>query len=327
MKRGPAAGVQANTGWGLQTLNYDSMDKIHRATMEVLNSTGIECGSDKALDLFKKGGCRVNKKTKVVKIPEHLVKAALDSCPSQVLLAGRSEENDYMMGGSEVGFTSFGVGVQVEDLDTGKIRETNKQDCVDVAILTDALDHIDVYTGAITARDMPASSFDLHEAEAGFTNCSKHFVSGADNGERADQIIEMAAAVVGGREELRERPILQFIVCPVSPLQIDEAGAETIITSAKNGIPINVLSMAMAGASSPISISGTLVTHNAEILAGVVLAQLASPGAPTIYGSSTTTFDMKKGAAVVGVPELGMISACVSEMSKYYNLPSYVAGG
>ncbi len=83
----------------------------------------------------------------------------------------------------------------------------------------------------------------------------------------------------------------------------------------------------MAGASSPLPLSGTLITHNAEVLAGLVLAQAKQKGSPFIYGSSTTTFDMKKGTAVVGVPELGMISAAVSNMANYYGLPSYVAGG
>jgi trimethylamine--corrinoid protein Co-methyltransferase len=103
--------------------------------------------------------------------------------------------------------------------------------------------------------------------------------------------------------------------------------ADVIIQAAKHWIPGNVLSMAMAGASSPISVSGALVTHNAEVLSGIILAQLTNPGSPVIYGSSTTTFDMKCGTATVGAPEMGMISAAVAELANYYNLPSLVAGG
>jgi trimethylamine--corrinoid protein Co-methyltransferase len=100
-----------------------------------------------------------------------------------------------------------------------------------------------------------------------------------------------------------------------------------IIQSAKHWIPINVLSMVMAGASSPISISGALVTHNVEVLAGIILAQLTNPGTPVIYGSSSTTFDMRHGTAVVGVPEMAMMSAAAAELANFYGLPSYVAGG
>jgi trimethylamine--corrinoid protein Co-methyltransferase len=84
--------------------------------------------------------------------------------------------------------------------------------------------------------------------------------------------------------------------------------------------------MAMAGGSSPVHLAGTLVTHNAEVLSGIVLAQLVKPGAPVWYGSSTTTFDLKKGTAPVGSPELGLISAAVAKLGQYYGLPTFVAG-
>lgn len=84
--------------------------------------------------------------------------------------------------------------------------------------------------------------------------------------------------------------------------------------------------MAMAGGSSPVFLAGTLVTHNAEILSGIVLSQLAKPGAKIMYGSSTTTFDLKRGTAPVGSPELGLISAAVAKMGQYYGLPVFTAG-
>ncbi|MCP4450870.1 MAG: [trimethylamine--corrinoid protein] Co-methyltransferase, partial [Planctomycetes bacterium] len=125
----------------------------------------------------------------------------------------------------------------------------------------------------------------------------------------------------------KQRPIFSMSACPTSPLQLIEAAADVIVESARNWIPINVLSMVMAGATSPISISGALVTHNAEVLSGIVLAQLTNPGAPIIYGSSSTTFDMRYGTAVVGVPEMAMISAAAADLANFYGLPSYVAGG
>ena len=109
--------------------------------------------------------------------------------------------------------------------------------------------------------------------------------------------------------------------------ELIEEAADVIVVSARNWIPINVLSMVMAGATSPISVSGALVTHNAEVLSGIVLAQATNPGAPVIYGSSSTTFDMRYGTAVVGVPEMAMISAGAAELSNFYGIPSYVAGG
>ncbi|MEG2639813.1 MAG: trimethylamine methyltransferase family protein, partial [Clostridiales bacterium] len=92
------------------------------------------------------------------------------------------------------------------------------------------------------------------------------------------------------------------------------------------GLPVNVLSMAMSGATTPVTIAGTLVVHNAEVLAGVVLSQLANRGAPVIYGSSTTSFDLQQASAPVGSPELGICNAGVAALAQFYQLPSYVAG-
>jgi trimethylamine--corrinoid protein Co-methyltransferase len=179
----------------------------------------------------------------------------------------------------------------------------------------------------VVARDKPDSSYDLHMLEAAVVNCTKHYASDSEDGARTRLLIEMGAAVAGGLEELQKRPVVSFGMCPTSPLQIGGPSAEVVIEAAKHWIPCNILSMVMAGASSPISLSGALVVHNAEVLAGVVLAQLTNPGAPTIYGSSSTTLDMKQATAVVGVPEMAMISAGAADLANYYGLPSYVAGG
>jgi trimethylamine--corrinoid protein Co-methyltransferase len=316
-----------STGWGLKTLSHDALDKIHAATLDVLQSTGVRVDSNEALKILAKVGCWVNPKTGVVRFPEHIVKQALDTCPSQILLAGINPDRDFMMGGREVGFTTFGTGVQVEDLDTGEIRDSTKADVARIALLTDALEHMDVLSSPVEARDKPGSSHDLHMFEAVLMNCTKHYACEAENGQRMETMIEMAKVVSGGAEELKRRPIFSMCACPTSPLQLIEEAADVIVVSARNWIPIDVLSMVMAGATSPISVSGALVTHNAEVLSGIVLAQAANPGAPVIYGSSSTTFDMRHGTAVVGVPEMAMISAAAADLANFYGLPSYVAGG
>jgi trimethylamine--corrinoid protein Co-methyltransferase len=315
------------TGWGLKTFTRDALDKLHAATLDVLRTTGVSVDCDEALGILKKGGCSTNNKTRVVRFPDHVVNQALALCPSHILLAGRNPDNDFMMGGKRVGFTTFGVGVLTEDLETGEIRESTKADVADIARLTDALPHMDILTAPVAARDKPDESYDLHMLEAALINCTKHYASDSEDGARTKLLIEMAAAVAGGLEELQKRPIVSFGMCPTSPLQIIESSAEVIIESAKQWLPCNVLSMVMAGASSPVSLSGALVTNNAEVLAGIVLAQLTNPGTPVIYGSSSTTLDMQQATAVVGVPEMAMISAGAAELANYYGLPSYVAGG
>ena len=327
MRKGPAAGIEMTTGWGLKAISQDALDKIHAATLDVLRSTGVRVDCDEALNILKKGGCWVNNKTRVARFPEHIVMQALSMCPSHVLLAGRVPSDDFVMGGKQIGFTTFGTGIMTEDLETGEIRESTKADVAKISRLTDALPHMDVLSSPVTARDMPDESYDLHMLEAALLNTTKHYHCDAEDGNRAEKMVEMTAAVVGGREALKQRPIFSLAACPTSPLQLIKTCAEVIVQSAKNWIPIDVLSMVMAGASSPISVSGALVTHNVEVLAGIILAQLTNPGTPVIYGSSSTTFDMRHGTAVVGVPEMAMMSAGAAELANFYGLPSYVAGG
>ncbi len=326
MRHIPTAGTRTLNGWGLNSLTRDDLEQIHAATLEVLQSTGIYVDHPEALSILGKGGCWVNEKTKMVRFPHHLVNEAMAQCPSHILLAGRDPEQDFMMGGRKVGFTPFGTGALTQDLETNEIRESTLEDVRKMAILCDALEHVDVVLPPVSAEDMPPSSYDLHGLAVTLPNTTKHVVTDAESGSRCNKMIEMAAAIVGGRDELEHRPIVSFGVCPTSPLQLIHECCDVIIASAKNRMPINILSMALSGATAPITLSGTLVVHNAEVLSGIVLAQLTNPGTPIMYGSSTTTFNMKTATATVGAPEMGMISAACAELAHYYEVPCYVGG-
>ena len=137
----------------------------------------------------------------------------------------------------------------------------------------------------------------------------------------------MLVSVVGGEEELKDRPIMTFNNCTISPLKLAREFCEVVIESARAGIVTKVLSQAMTGGSSPVTIAGSLVIHNSEVLSGLVLSQLTRKGTPFIYAGSTCGFDMRYGVASVGNPETALISAAIAQMARYYLLPCQVAGG
>jgi len=311
---GPRAGHAQFTGFALGMFTDDELAELHRATLDVLQNGGLLVMNDEAQEIFYSHGCEVDKKTNIVKIPSYLVEEAIRSAPSKVLLAARNPKYDTVLEATRVANTTFGVAVEILDSETGKVRETTNQDLAETAILADAADGVDVYSMAAAA-------------ETAFINCSKHFhhvdVLTTD-GVRA--FFEMGAAIAGGAEQMKKRPLCSILICPVSPMQLSPECCEVVIESARLGIPCNVLSMALSGATSPVTTAGTLLVHNAEVLGGITLSQLTKKGAPVIYGSSTTMFDMSCVTAPVGAPELGMISAAVAKLAQYYNLPSYVAG-
>ncbi|NIO04390.1 MAG: hypothetical protein GTN74_07160 [Proteobacteria bacterium] len=327
MKRNIYAGKRQSGGLRLDVFTDDELDQIHAATLEVLWKTGIFVEDEEAVEVFDGGGAIVDPKTKIVKIPPHVLEDAISSAPEILVLAGRNQKNDMVLERNRVGFTNFGEAIKVVDAHTGELREPTKADVADCAVLIDYLDHIDVCERPMGAHEVLQSVAALHNAEALLSNTTKHIFLGPQSGPLAKRVVEMVAAVVGGKDKVRDRSVLTFLTCPVSPLKLVRDCCEIIMEAARSGMAVGVLSQALAGGTSTVTIGGTLVTHNAEVLSGLVLNQLTRKGSPFIYCSSTCSLDLRYGTAVVGNPETALISAAIAQMARYYLLPSWVAGG
>ena len=213
---------------------------------------------------------------------------AIMKTPAHYTMCGREPKNDFELGSDHVFFTNFGTGIEILDLETGKRKSSDSTDNGNVARFVDAIPEINAFTTALASQECPAHVKDLYEARAALYNTSKHMILDAENGKNANLVIDMAAAIAGGREKLRERPFVTLCICPNSPLEIHEGASEVVIETCRAGLPISILSMGLVGGTTPATLAGTLVVTNAEILAGVVLAQLVHPGNPVMYGSSTT---------------------------------------
>jgi trimethylamine--corrinoid protein Co-methyltransferase len=324
--RFPLQGVQ------LELFSEDDMRSIHYASMEVFMNPGIQVSDPEARAIFKEAGCEVDEKTQVVKIPEFLVNRALIDAPSRFMLYGRDKKNTVdMEHKGKVHWIPFGTGVKMCNyVAPGKYETVDsvEQDIADTAKVCDYLDGFSYMALTVSARDWAGKGMqDVHETLTPIANTTKHFHHIDPVGENVEYYKSIVDAYYGGdSEEASKRPIFSMLLCPTSPLELGSNACQVIIKGARFGMPLNVLSMAMSGGSSPVFRAGTLVTHNAEILAGIVLAQLVQPGSSVFYGSSTTTFDLRKGTAPVGAPELGLISAAVGKMGQFYGLPTYVAG-
>lgn len=326
MKRNPSAGGVRSGGLSVSVFTDSELDDIHLATLEILERTGVFVEDDEPLDIFSDGGCRVDRDARLVRMPAHVVEQALHTCPPKTYLCGRDPRNDLVLEGGRVSFSNFDEGIMLIDPRTGAYREPVLQDVREVARLVDALPHIDSYESAVGATDAPAATASLHKWLAALHNTTKPVGTEATTAWDVRKLVEMAAVVAGGEDELRRRPLIGFGVCPVSPLKLPRDATEVIVESARAWLPDTILSMAMAGGSSPVTLAGTMVQHNAEVLAGIALAQLTEPGCPIIYGSSTTGMDLRLAAASVGSPELALVSAAAAQLARRYLLPSFVAG-
>ncbi len=324
MKRNLFAGYMPNMGCSLNLFNESNLEQIHLATLEVLEDVGIKTDCQEALAVYQQAGARVE--GDVVHIPPYLVEEAIRVAPRSYVCAGRDPKNDFLLATGRVNFIPFGEGVTVVDPYTKEIRESTKKDAAQLAILTDYLDQIDLSFDTVIARDVPAATLPLHTLEAQANNTTKCLWSSPEGKRSAEYLAEMARIISGGSNQ-GERHMVLGGGCPISPLTLSKEFAEALMVYAKENIPFMSLSMALAGGTAPTTLAGTLVTHNAEVLAAITLSQLTRPGAPVIYGSSTTNLDLRKGTATVGSPELALINAGVAQLASFYKIPSFVAGG
>ena len=329
MKRNLFAGHRRSGGLSLDVFTADELQDIHLATLEVLERTGVWVELDEALDIFADGGCLVDRDTRIVRIPPHVVEDAIRSAPAAMgaLRARPQERHPARRRPRRLQQLRRGASWSSIPYD-GELRESTKQDLADIARLVDALP-----TGRRASRSRVGcrrrAARDGHAAQLRGDDRQQHqadLVAGRWTARRQSVASRWLAAVQGSPDALRERPILILGTCPVSPLKLPRDCCEIVIEAARAGVPSCVLSMAMAGGSSPVTLAGTLVTHNAEVLAGIALTQLTERGSKVLYGSSTTAMDLRLAAASVGSPECALISAGVAQLARQYRLPSYIAG-
>ena len=317
----------------LTVLTKDEMDQIHAATLKVLQNPGILINHDEGRRLCKAAGCDVDDRTKVVKFPPELVEECLKKCPSNFTLYSRDGKKDVLMksDGSDVRNVTFGIGTQTTKYISPGVFETKASTLADlgnICKVADACNNVDFICAPVSAMDYAVSdvSRTIREIDAIATNSVKPYYPDTEC-KYLDLYYEYETAVYGGdKEEAYNKSFMIIAGCPTSPLQLDFMTAEICTKAPEYGMPVLTLSMAMSAGSSPIFLAGTLVTHNAEVLAGMVLTQLAHPGAKFVYGSSTTNFDFYCASSPVGSPELALISAGVAELAQYYHLPCKVAG-
>ncbi len=308
---------------GTQLIDKGSFERLHDATLDVLEKDGLRVHSGKALALLHEHGADADRKSLVVKFPRHMVGDALRSVPSGFTLRARNRRYDLKLDGRHVYFTFDGCGVQAIDLDTGRRRPARKQDIVDTARIADHLPGVGYYTPPVAPQDVPLHAHVLHQVHTGYTNTEKFVMSeSTTTALEAKLQIEMATAVAGGEKELWRSPSLSAVVCSVSPLILDGGGSEAAIEFARAGIPINIMSMAQAGVSSPATIAGNLLVNNAEMLGLLTLAQCAKKGARLMYSSALATTEPRTGAYVSGAPEAVLTCAAAVELGKHYGMPA-----
>jgi trimethylamine---corrinoid protein Co-methyltransferase len=306
----------------LEILTPQEVKKIHDATLWIIEKVGVRFPSKRALDIWAAHGAEVDEGKMVIRAKADLIEAALKSCPPIYPLAARDPQQDLSLDGNNVFLGTDGCGVEVVDIHTGQRRTSCLQDVRAISRIADATEEVAFHWVPVSAQDMPPNTRGLHEIKAVWENSTKHVqTESIYNETEAHAAMEMAGLLVGGKDKLRQRPVLSLMQCSASPLGHDGGSLEAALVAAEYGIPTGFMTMAANLTTGPATLAGNLAVGNAEVIAGAALIQLAFPGAPVFYAAAQTASDLRTGAYTGGGPEDFLYGAATNALSDFYNIP------
>lgn len=312
-------------GIQFRILDKQDLEKIHWATLYILEKVGVRVDSIRYRKLLIENGCDLNDRSGTVRIPSHLVEEALSRKKTSITLAGRDPRYDAPQDMSHSYVTASGNGAIAVDFESGKRRPSVKEDVAKSSRIIDALPNVHIHWPMVTSTEKNPRTAHLHDLDASLNNTGKHvmFETGVTMLD-AKYLSLMSHVAGGGEKEFRRRPITSALQCTFAPLQHDAQVTDAGIEFARNGLPLVWFCMPQLGATGPATIAGSIALGNAEVLSALVMTQLAVPGAAVIYGLGIAPLDMKTAVRAGGSPEHAVCSAIATELAHFYGMPSCV---
>ncbi len=333
-------------------LTKDEIGAIDAASSRLLEEIGLQCFNNKAADIFMNNGCTVERRDErsaTVKIPKAVMRAFVSKAPSTVKLGARDPRNALVLD-AEMPRIYFGSGSEtnvwldagMEDFvsvkDPSQKRRlavfTEKRGTVErlctAAHLAEQLEHLDFFIRPVNIQDedITPANHDVNKFYASLSNITKHVMAGLTSITQLDNIVRMAEILAGGREALKENPIVSFITCTVkSPMEMVDDATEKLIEFSRRGLPFVVSSSPQGGSTAPVQEGGMVAQINAEILSGIALSQMVNPGTPVIYGSVPVRARMDNLHDMYGAPEFNQYNIDCVQMARHYRIPCYSTAG
>lgn len=306
----------------LNFVDRDFLERIHLASLKILEEIGVYVYSLRALRILEDYGCDVDRVSMKARINQDLVGEALRKCPREFTLYGRNPDYNIYLDGSQTYLFTNGTCTLIMDLNTGVRRRAIYRDLVETAVLADALEGMHGYYPTVIPSDCPEYLHGLYELEASLNNTEKHIMLGSTSTlKEAELQVKMAEAITGDGE-LRRKPIISSVFCTSTPLRLDGEATDAALKFAESGVPIRVMSMPIQGVSSPVTIAGSISMANAEILSVVSIIQLAYPGTPLMYALDPIGIEPKVGRFTACTPSTLLINCVSIQLAReYYNMP------
>ncbi len=305
----------------------EAVARVANAAVEIVTTIGMADAPPELIALIERVGGK-HQQGRLL-FPRSLIEQALAQGPRQVLLAGQDPRHDLLVGGAQAYAGTGGAAPFLLDDASGQFRPSNLADLYAAARLADRLEHIHFFARSLVARDIgDPRALDLATAAACLLATTKHVMVQASTPEHLEDIHALCVDWVGGAQALRERPILSLNINPVvPPLRFDPQSVLVLMQAARLGIPVHCNVFGQLGASSPVTIAGSVAQTLAEVLAGLAIVQALAPGAPRIAGPRAMITDLRSGAMAGGSGEQALANALMFQVMRAWDLPSSAIAG
>ncbi len=311
----------------LRILDKPMIDQIIGEALLLLADPGVRVHNTQGLHLLAEAGAEVDFAARLAKIPERLVQNCLDTAPKEFTLYSLDAQPTVHYGGDAVHFDPGSTAVWLLDNAAGQRRAPNTNDFIQFIKLVEALPQYDAQSTAFICRDVPEEISDLYRLYLALLYMRKPIITGAFGIDTWWVMYEMLATVAGGENNLAAKPLAVFDVCPTPPLLWSNFTCQNLIDCARKGVPAELVSMPLAGATSPVTLAAAVIQHAAESLSGIVIGQLASAGSPIVWGGAPAAFDMRTGTTPMGDVNTWLIDLAYIEVGKALELPTHTYMG
>ena len=307
----------------IRLLDEPLIAEVLSEAFQLMLEPGIKVQSRRALQLLAEAGVAVNFQDEIARIPEALARRAVDTAPGQFYLYDLRGDPVVQYGGDAVHFDPGSSGVHILNPDTLEHQPSTTPDLLRIIKVAEMLPQLDAQSTAVVCNEVPKAIGDLYRLYLVLLFSAKPIVTGAFSASTLPHMLDLLALVAGGRQALARKPRAVFDVCPSPPLIWSDFGAQNLIELARAWTPAQIVSMPLAGAAGPVTLLGSVVQHAAESLSGIVIHQLAQPGAPVVWGGAPAIFDMRTGAAPMGAIETAMLDVSYGQIGKALGLPTH----
>ncbi len=310
------------SGGQYEPLKISDINEIHEAVLDLLETLGLSDAPQCMIDIVTAHGGRYTNQGRLL-FPRPLVNRAIAGIRRNVVLWSRREGYHLDLSGTRVHVGTGGAAPRIQDINTHTYREATILDLYNIARIVDLQEHIHFFSRPVVGTDAPnAFDLDVNTLYACLAGTSKHICMSVTLPEHVKEIAEICYTVAGCEEGFRKRPFLTVMASHVvPPMRFATESCEIVEQAVRYGLPVQLISAGQMGATSPVTLAGSIVQAVAESLAGTTFAWLVDPDATIIFAPKPLVSDLRSGAMCGGGGEQAVVMAAAAQMGRHYGLP------